>query len=67
MNVSFRHHLRVGRTDFSQALRYERSSMQSQIQLYYSSSSMVADLDLEPQGCDENHINQPMILVFVFV
>lgn len=50
IDVLFRHHSAIGKADFPQALRYERSSAQKQIQLYYSSSSMMADLDLEPQG-----------------
>lgn len=49
-NVLFRHRSAIGKTEFPQALRYERGSMQKQVQLYYSSSSMMADLDLEPQG-----------------
>eukprot|EP00066_Takifugu_rubripes_P021524 XP_011610790.1 PREDICTED: transmembrane protein 132C-like [Takifugu rubripes] len=49
-----RHRSAIGKTEFPQALRYERGSVQKQVQLYYSSSSMMADLDLEPQGCVED-------------
>lgn len=65
VDVSFRHRSRTGKTDFPQAPRHEQSSMQKQIQLYYSSTSMMADLDLEPQGYVMNSASPGHDFVFL--
>ncbi|XP_031723049.1 transmembrane protein 132C [Anarrhichthys ocellatus] len=46
------------------ALRYQRVPIRNQIQLYYSSSDTVADLNLTPPGCVEDRAAQSQRQLF---